>query len=69
MIPLHSQQILSDRERDLRRKAEHERRVRAERIRDDPFRMDAEIRTLVEHALQASPCRDCEEEALSEAAG
>ena len=68
MIPLHSQQVLSDRERDLRHRAEQERRLRTERVRDDPFGMDAEIRVLVERASHASACCDCEAD-LTQAAG
>lgn len=68
MIPLHTQQNLSDRERDLRRRAEHERRVRTERIRDDPFGMDAEIRTLVERGLLELPGCGCVDE-LEQTAG
>lgn len=68
MIPLHTQQNLSDRERDLRHRAEHERRVRAERIRDDPFGMDAEIRTLVDRGLPELPGCGCVDE-LEQAAG
>lgn len=67
MLPLHTQQVLSDLERGVRRKAEHERRRRTERTRHDPFGMDAEIRVLVERGLQA-PCSECEDE-LSRAAG
>jgi hypothetical protein len=68
MIPLHTQQNLSDRERDLRRRAENERRVRAESVRDDPFGMDAEIRTLLERGLAEPLCPGCEDE-LRQAAG
>jgi len=62
MLPLHTQQVLSDLERGVRRRAEHERRVRTYRTRDDPFGMDAEIRVLVERALQEAPCFECEDE-------
>jgi len=69
MLPLHTQQVLSDLERGLRRKAERERRLRAERTRHDPFGMDVvEIRLLVERGLQEAPCSECEDE-LSHAAG
>jgi hypothetical protein len=68
MIPLHSQHLLNDREREIRRRAEDERRVRQERARDDPFGMDAEIRVLVERGLSETICRECEDE-LTEAAG
>ena len=68
MLPLHTQQVLSDLERGVRRKAEHERRVRPEHTRDDPFGMDAEFRVLVERGLQEAPCSECEDE-LSQAAG
>ena len=68
MLPLHTQQVLSDLERGVRRKAEHERRRRSERTRHDPFGMDAEIRVLVERGLQEAPCSECEDE-LSRAAG
>lgn len=67
MIPLHSQHLLNDREREIRRKAEDERRVRQEHARDDPFGMDAEIRVLVERGLSETPCCDCEDE-LTQAA-
>jgi hypothetical protein len=67
MLPLHTQQVLSDLERDLRRKAEHQR-LRTERTRDDQFGMDAEIRVLVERGLLEAPCSECEDE-LSHAAG
>jgi hypothetical protein len=68
MLPLHTQQVLSDLERRVRRKAEDERRLRTERTRDDPFGMDAEIRVLVERGLQETPCCDLEDE-LTQAAG
>jgi hypothetical protein len=68
MLPLHTQQVLSDLERDLRRKAEHQRRLRTERTRDDQFGMDAEIRVLVERGLQEAPCSESEDE-LSQVAG
>jgi hypothetical protein len=68
MLPLHTQQVLNDLERSVRRKAEHERRLRTERTRDDPFGMDAEIRVLVERGLQEAQCSECEVE-LSQAAG
>lgn len=68
MLPLHTQQVLSDLERGVRRKAEHERRLRTERTRLDPFGMDAEIRVLVERALQEAACSECVDE-LSQAAG
>jgi hypothetical protein len=68
MIPLHAQQVLSDLERDVRRRAEDERRLRTERTRDDPFGMDAEIRVLVERERLEAPCRECEDE-LTRAAG
>ena len=56
MLPLHTQQVLSDLERGVRRKAEHERRLRTERTRHDPYGMDAEIRVLVERGLKEAPC-------------
>lgn len=68
MLPMHTQQVLSDLERGVRRKAEHARRLRSERTRDDPFGMDAEIRVLVDRGLQEAPCSECEDE-LSQAAG
>jgi hypothetical protein len=68
MLPLHTQQVLSDLERGVRSKAEDERRLRTERTRDDPFGMDAEIRVLLERSLQETPCCDFEEE-LRQAAG
>ena len=68
MLPMHTQQVLSDLERGVRLKAEHERRLRTERTRDDPFGMDAEIRVLVERGMQDAPCSECEDE-LSQAAG
>ena len=68
MLPLHTQQVLSDLERGVRRKAEHERRRRTEHTRHDPFGMDAEIRELVERGLQEAPCSECEVE-LSQPAG
>ena len=68
MLPMHTQQVLSDLERGVRRKAEHARRLRSERTRDDPFGMDAEIRVLVERGLKEAPCSECEDE-LSQAAG
>lgn len=67
-LPLHTQQVLSDLERGVRRKTEHERQLRTERTRHDPFGMDAEIRVLVERGLQEAPCSECEDE-LSQAAG
>ena len=60
MLPLHTQQVLSDLERGVRRKAEHERRLRTERTRHDPYGMEAEIRLLVERGLQEAPCSECE---------
>ena len=68
MLPLHTQQVLSDLERGVRRKAEHERRLRTEHTRHDPFGMDAEIRVLVERGQQEAPWSECEDE-LSRAAG
>ena len=68
MLPLHTQQVLSDLERGVRRKAEHERRRRTERTRHDPFGMDAEIRVLVERGLKQAPRSECQDE-LSRAAG
>jgi hypothetical protein len=68
MLPLHTQQFLSDLERGLRRKAELERRLRTERSRHDPYGMDAEIRLLVERGLQGAPCSECEDE-LSQVGG
>jgi len=65
---MHTQQVLSDLERGVRRKAEVERRLRTERTRDDPFGMDAEIRMLVDRGLQEAPCSEREDE-LSQAAG
>jgi len=68
MLPLHTQQVLSDLERGVRHKAEHERRLRTERTRHDPYGMDAEIRVLVERGQQEAPCSEREDE-LSRAAG
>ena len=68
MLPMHTQEVLSDLETGVRRKAEHERRLRTERTRDDPFGMDAEIRVLVERGLHETPCCDREDE-LTQAAG
>ncbi len=68
MLPLHTQQVLRDRERELRRVAENERRWRAERNRDDPFGIDAEIRVLVEREVREEACLECEDE-LTRAAG
>jgi hypothetical protein len=68
MLPLHTQQVLSDLERGVRRKAEHERRLRTERTSHDPYGMDGEIRVLVERGLKEAPRLECEDE-LSQAAG
>jgi hypothetical protein len=68
MFTPHSQHLLNDREETLRRRAEDERKVRAERDRDDPDAMDAEIRLLIERTAAEPACECCEEE-FEEAAG
>ena len=68
MIPLHSQQVLNDREREISRNVEDERRLRQERMREDPYGMDAEIRVLVERGPQHLSSSDCEDE-LTQATG
>jgi hypothetical protein len=68
MLPLHTQQVLSDLERGVRSKAEDERRLRTERTRDDPFGMDAEIRVLLERGVHETSCCELEDE-LTQAAG
>ncbi len=66
MLPLFGQETVRDREREIRRSAENERRVRAERGRGDPD-MDAEIRALIGREEPHAPCSDCPEELVREA--
>jgi hypothetical protein len=68
MFTPHSQHLLNDREETLRRRAEDERRVRAERDRGDPYAMDAEIRVLIERTATEPAC-ECAVEELERAAG
>jgi hypothetical protein len=69
MFPMHTQDNLRDHERELRHGAERRRRVRAERERDRPFDLDAEIRALMAHAERAEPhhaCAECAAEATDD---
>jgi hypothetical protein len=62
MFPMHTQDNLRDREREVRRGAEQRRRLEAERERDRPLDLDAEIRALMAHAQREEPqhaCADC----------
>lgn len=62
MISLYSPEVLSGREREIRQKVEQERRLRAERTRDDPYGMDAEIVVLIERGRPEAACCDCQDE-------
>lgn len=69
MFPMHTQDNLRDREREVRRGAEKRRRLEAERERDRPPDLDAEIRALTAHAERAEPhhaCAKCAGEASDE---
>jgi hypothetical protein len=69
MFPMHTQDNLRDHERGLRRGAEERRRLVAERERDRPLDLDAEIRALIAHAERAEPhhaCAECAAEASDE---
>ncbi len=67
MIPQNALQTLRDREVEIRRRSENERRRRAELDRHgDPYAMDAEIRVLIERAPEPACC-DCEVELSKEA--
>ena len=67
MIPQNALQTLRDREVEIRSRSENERRRRAELDRHgDPFGMDAEIRVLIERAIEPA-CSDCEVELTREA--
>jgi hypothetical protein len=61
MFPMHTQDNLRDREREIRRSAEKRRRVKAERERDRPQDLDAEIRALMAHAERTEPDHACAE--------
>jgi len=69
MFPMHTQDTFRDHERELRRGAEHRRRHVAERERDRPIDMDAEIRALIERAEPHVACADCAPEELTRRAG
>lgn len=69
MFPMHTQDNLRDREREIRRGAEKRRRLEAERERDRPLDMDAEIRALMARAERTEPhleCAGCTAEATDE---
>ena len=69
MFPMHTQDNLRDHERGLRRGAEKRRRLVAERERDRPLDLDAEIRALMALAERAEPhhaCAECAAEASDE---
>jgi hypothetical protein len=69
MFPMHTQDNLRDREREIRRSAEKRRRLEAERERDRPVDLDAEIRALMAHAERTEPhleCFECAAEATDE---
>ncbi|HET7929514.1 MAG TPA: hypothetical protein VFM40_08185 [Actinomycetota bacterium] len=67
MIPPNALQTLRDREVEIRRRSEDERRRRAELDRHgDPYGMDAEIRVLIERSHEPACC-DCEAELTREA--
>jgi len=69
MFPMHTQDNLRDHERGLRRGAEERRRLEAERERDRPLDLDAEIRALMaraESGEQHHACAECAAEASDE---
>ena len=69
MFPMHTQDNLRDHEREVRRGAEKRRRLEAERQRDRPLDLDAEIRALMAHAERTEPhraCAECAAEATNE---
>ena len=66
MFPMHTHDNLRDHERELRRGAEDRRRHLAERERDRPLDMDAEIRALIERAEPHVACAECAEETAEE---
>jgi hypothetical protein len=69
MFPMHTQDNLRDHEREVRHGAEERRSVRAERERDRPFDLDAEIRALMAHAERAESrhaCAECAAEATDD---
>jgi hypothetical protein len=69
MFPMHTQDNLRDREREIRRSAEKRRRLKAERERDRRVDLDAEIRALMAHADRTEPhhaCTECSAEATDE---
>jgi hypothetical protein len=69
MFPMHTQDNLRDREREIRRSAEKRRRLKAERERDRRVDLDAEIRALMAHADRTEPhhaCAECSAEATDE---
>jgi hypothetical protein len=61
MFPMHTQDNLRDREREVRRSAERRRRLEAERERDRPLDLDAEIRALMAHSERVEPHHACAE--------
>lgn len=69
MFPMHTQDNLRDHERGLRRGAENRRRLEAERERDRPIDLDAEIRALMARTERAEPhhaCAECAAEVSDE---
>jgi hypothetical protein len=69
MFPMHTQDNLRDHEREVRRGAENRRRLQAERERDRPVDLDAEIRALMAHAERTEPhhaCAECAAEVTDE---
>ncbi len=68
MFPMHTQDNLRDREREVRRGAEKRRRLEDRRERDRPLDLDAEIRALMARAERTGPHVECAECAAAEAA-
>jgi hypothetical protein len=69
MFPMHTQDNLRDREREVRRGAEERRRLEDRRERDRPLDLDAEIRALMAHTERSGPhhaCAECGAEATDE---
>ena len=69
MFPMHTQDNLRDHERELRRAAETRRRHVAERERDRPLDIDAEIRALIDRTQAHAACSECAGEELTRRAG
>ncbi|HJS27241.1 MAG TPA: hypothetical protein VJ913_08980 [Actinomycetota bacterium] len=67
MMPMFGQETVRDREREIRRSAEQERRLRADRHRADPPDLDGEIRALIQREERHPPCSDRTDELAREA--